>query len=73
MHSEVVKVNGVKSFLKVSDTAKVSVDINGRTEEKPCHFVGLNILGMDYLDRADVKLEIDLKDNSITISSPKFA
>lgn len=72
--SEVVKINGVKmSFLSVSDTTTVSYAVNGDTEEKPCHFAGLNILGMDYLERADVKLVIDMKNNSVTFDSPRFA
>ena len=71
-HSKVVKVNGVKSNLSVSDTETVSHKVGDRTEKRPCHFVGLNILGMDFLDRAGVKLEIDLLTNAVSLSSHQF-
>lgn len=72
LHSEVVKINGVKASLAVSDTATVAYDVGGRMVEKPCHFVGLNILGMDFLDRAGIKLEIDMGTNAVLLSSPSF-
>ena len=70
-HSKVVKVN-VKSNLSVSDTETISHKVGDRTEKRPCHFVGLNILGMDFLDRAGVKLEIDLLTNAVSLSSHQF-
>lgn len=72
LHSEVVKLNGVKARLAVSDIAKVAYTVGDRTVEEPCHFVGLNILGMDFLDRADVKLEIDMQSDCATLTSAHF-
>lgn len=70
--SEVVKINGVKAALSVSDTTTVPYKVDNRVEERPCHFVGLNILGMDYLDRAGIKLEIDMQTNSVSLTSAQF-
>ncbi len=72
MPSEVLKVNGVKANLGVSDTSKVSYGEGAGKVEEPCHFVGLNLLGMDFLDRASVKLEIDLATNSARMTSNQF-
>ena len=69
---EVVKINGVKAELSVSDTTKVSYVVDDRTEERLCHFAGLNILGMDYLDRAGIKLGIDMQTNAVSLSSAQF-
>eukprot|EP00798_Chlamydomonas_sp_ICE-L_P000231 gene231-3997_t len=69
--NEVVKVNGVKALVTVSDSAKVCyTNGNGDTIELPCHFVGLNILGMDFLDRAGIDLRINMKDNTATFIFP---
>lgn len=70
--SEVVKINGVKSVLSVSDTTKAIYHEGDNEMEVPCHFVGLNILGMDFLDRAGIKLEMDLATNAVVLSSPQF-
>lgn len=43
--SEVVKINGIKSVLSVSDTTKATYHEGGNKKELPCHFVGMNILG----------------------------
>jgi len=69
---EVVRVNGVKASLTVSDTAKVPYNNGDHAMEQPCHFVGLNILGMDFLDRAGIKLEIDMQTNCVIFSSSLF-
>ena len=70
MPSEVLQVNGVKANLGVSDTVSYR-EGNGQVEE-PCHFAGLNLLGMDFLDRASVKLEIDLATNQARMTSNQF-
>ncbi|GAX78565.1 hypothetical protein CEUSTIGMA_g6005.t1 [Chlamydomonas eustigma] len=71
LHSEVVRINGVKASVSVSDTSKLSYDDgNGGTIQKPCHFVGLNILGMDFLDRAGIELTINMKTNATTFTFP---
>lgn len=70
--SEVVKVNGVKSALSVSDTTKATHHEGDKKMEVPCHFVGLNILGVDFLDRAGIKLEMDLATNDVVLSSAHF-
>lgn len=72
LRSEVVKINGVKATLAVSDTAKVAYAVGGCTVERECHFVGLNILGMDFVDRVELKLEIDMGKNVVLLSSPSF-
>lgn len=56
--SEVVRINGVKATVRVSDTATVTID----GVKKPCHFVGLNILGMDAV------LTIRMADNTIGVA-----
>ncbi|GAX85490.1 hypothetical protein CEUSTIGMA_g12906.t1 [Chlamydomonas eustigma] len=71
LQSEVVRINGVKASVSVSDTSKISYDDgNGGTIQKPCHFVGLNILGMDFLDRAGIELTINMKTNATTFTFP---
>lgn len=71
LHSEVVRINGVKALVSVSDTANVSYDDGrGGTIERPCHFVGLNVLGMDFLDRAGIELTINMNDNSAIFTFP---
>lgn len=70
--SEVVKINGVNTGISVSDTTKVSYVVGDHIEERPCHFAGLNILGMDYLDRAGIKLGIDMQTNAVLLSSAQF-
>jgi hypothetical protein len=50
-----------------------TTEVNEITEEKPCHFVGLNLLGMDYLYHADMKLEIDMENEMVIFDSPKSA
>ena len=58
--SEVFKYNGVKwSDVNISDFQTVPADVNG--EAKPCHFGGINILGMDFLDKIDAILIVDVK------------
>ena len=66
--AEVVRLNGVKANLGVSDTFKVS----SKDGEELCNFVGLNVLGMDYLDRAAIKLEIDMPANRVVFTSTQF-
>jgi hypothetical protein len=52
---EIFKFNGVKwSDIKISDSQTV--------KEELCHFAGLNILGMDMMDRMNAKLVIDMKE-----------
>jgi len=70
--SEVVNINGVKSVLSVSDTTKATYREGDNKMQVPCHFVGLNILGMDFLDRAGIKLEMDLAANAVVLSSAQF-
>jgi hypothetical protein len=70
--SKVVELNGVKAGLSVSDTAMVSYGEGDSIIEKPCHFVGLNILGMDFLDRAGIKIEIDMRTNGVVFTSAQF-
>jgi len=70
--SEVVKVIGLKSALSVSDTTKATYREGDKRMEVPCHFVGLNILGVDFLDRAGIKLEMDLATNDVVLSSAHF-
>lgn len=57
----VMTVNGTKINLIVSDSVRTA---NG----EPCHFVGLNLLGMDYLNRIDGKLVLEMPLNRATIS-----
>ena len=70
MYSKVVRLNGVKMAMGVSDTEKVTYD-GGKTMQ-PNQFVGLNILGMDFLDSADVKLDIDMQTKAVALTSPRF-
>ncbi len=70
--SEVVKINGVKSALSESNTTKATYREGDNNMEVPCHFVGLNILGVDFLDRAGIKLEMDLATNDVVLSSARF-
>ena len=56
----VMTVNGTKTLLTVSDSVKTP-------DGKPCHFVGLNLLGMDYLDRINGKLLVEMQMNTATI------
>jgi hypothetical protein len=51
-----VKVNGVRVQLTVSDTTKF---YQGGDQFKDCHFKGLNVLGMDYVDRVNALLEVN--------------
>lgn len=73
LNREALRINGIKAYTSGSDTTTVTTEVNGITEEKPCNFVGLNLLGMDYLDRADMKLEIDMKNEVVIFDSPRFA
>jgi hypothetical protein len=66
--SEVVRINGVKASVSVSDIS--FDDGRGGTIEKPCHFVGLNVLGMDFLDRAGIELSINMKTNETIFTFP---
>ena len=70
MYSEVVRLNGVKMAMGVSDTERVSCD--GGETTQPNQFTGLNILGMDFMDSADVKLEIDMQTKAVALTSPHF-
>ncbi|MCJ1467068.1 hypothetical protein MMC07_005690 [Pseudocyphellaria aurata] len=70
MYSEVVKLNGVTAAMGVSDNEQVSYD-GGRTTQ-PTSFAGLNILGMDFLDKADVSLEMDMPTRTVALASPQF-
>ena len=65
-------MHGVKSVLSVSDSTKATYREGDSKAEVPCHFVGLNILSMDFLDRAGIKLQIDLSNNAVVLSSPQF-
>ncbi|KAK9810892.1 hypothetical protein WJX73_005903 [Symbiochloris irregularis] len=69
-HSEVVRLNGVKMSMGVSDLETVSYD-GGQTTQ-PNQFGGLNILGMDFLDSAEAKLEINMQTMLVAITSPRF-
>jgi hypothetical protein len=70
---ELLRINGIKAYTSVSDTTTVPMEVDGKIEKKPCHFVGLNILGIDYLDRAEIKLEIDMKNEIVIFDSPNYA
>ena len=73
LHSEVVTINGVKILVSVWDSAKISHDDgHGGAIEKPCHFVGLNVLGMDFLNRAGIELTINMQNNSAAFTFPGF-
>ena len=37
----------------------------------PCQFAGLNLLGMDYLDRADASLKIDMDAKEVILDVPR--
>jgi hypothetical protein len=56
----VMKVNGTRLDLSISDTTK-------GPDGRPCHFVGLNLLGMDFLERINASLLINMVDLSATI------
>eukprot|EP00955_Chlamydomonas_euryale_P050392 354546-Chlamydomonas_euryale.AAC.2 len=65
--SEVVRINGVKTLVSVSDSVQVEyTDEQKGTIVQPCHFVGLNVLGMDFVDRAEIDLNISMKTSSYT-------
>ena len=69
--SEVVRINGVKALVEVSDSVTVSYDDGkGGTIVKPGHFVGLNILGMDFMDRAGIEMTLNMKTNSAVFTFP---
>lgn len=64
---EIFKFNGIKwSDINISDSQTIThtVSVHGEVvnEEGPCHFVGLNVLGMDLMDRINAKLVIDMKE-----------
>lgn len=50
-----VRLNGKRAYVSVSDTTKAP------DGESPCHFVGLNLLGMDYLDRINARFSINFE------------
>lgn len=66
--SEVVRINGVKALVAVSDSTTVSYDDG--TIQNPCRFVGLNILGMDFMDRAGIEMTLNMKTNSAVFTFP---
>jgi hypothetical protein len=69
--SEVVRINGVKVLVEVSDSVTVSYDDgNGGTIRRPGHFVGLNILGMDFMDRAGIEMTLNMMTNSAVFTFP---
>jgi hypothetical protein len=55
LNSEIVKINGIKLDLSVSDSME-------------CAFQGLNLLGMDYMVRIDAKIALDFENMSATIN-----
>ncbi len=64
--SEVVRINGVKALVEVSDSVTLSYD----GKNVPGHFVGLNILGMDFMDRAGIDMALNMKTNSAVFTFP---
>ena len=60
---EIFKFNGIKwSNINISDSHTVPVHGEVVNKEGPYHFVGLNVLGMDLMDRINAKLVIDMKE-----------
>lgn len=59
-----VKVNGFRIQLTVSDTTKV---YQGDDQFVDCHFKGLNVLGMDYLDRVNALLKVDCSTGIVSL------
>jgi hypothetical protein len=70
--SEVLKVNGVKMVVGVSDSTTALYNEGGAVVQRQCHFAGLNILGMDFLDRAEGDLRIVMGDNAAYLTSRRF-
>ena len=59
-----VKVNGVRIQLTVSDTAKFH---QGDNRFVDCHFKGLNVLGMEYVDRVNALLKVDFSTRIVSL------
>lgn len=49
LSTEVVRINGTKTLVEISDFG---------------HFAGLNILGMDFMDRAGIVMTLNMKTNT---------
>lgn len=61
LSSEVIRINGIKADVSVSDTTKIQLQTgDGSYAEVPCHFKGLNLMGMDFLDRLEGVLTVDM-------------
>lgn len=70
--SEVVRINGVKTDVCVSDTSTVYLQTSsGEVVETPCHFKGLNLMGMDFLDRVDGTLTVNMAANRAVLDRPQ--
>ena len=60
-----VRVNGIRVQLTVSDTAKFH---QGGDRFVDCHFKGLNVLGMDYVDdRVNALLRVDFSTRTVSL------
>ena len=70
LSNEVVRINGVKADVSVSDTAKIQVETaGGDIVETPCHFKGLNLMGMDFLDRLEGILTVNMAETSASLKT----
>jgi len=59
--AEVIKINGIKTYITCSDSVQVPCQLSdGSTIYQSGHFVGLNVLGMDFLAKGDLKLTVDM-------------
>ena len=56
---KLTKVNGVRMVLNLSDGMLM--------DENNCHFHGINLLGMDYIDKISAKVTIDMANNAASI------
>lgn len=61
----VVKLNGIRHPFRVSDEEGYT-DLHGVWQQ--CHFKGLNILGMDFLDRMSGALSIDMSTQTVSMN-----
>jgi hypothetical protein len=73
LSNEVLRINGVKADVSISDTTKVQMQTaEGDHVEVPCHFKGLNLMGMDFLDRMEGVLTVDMAINMATLASQRL-
>ena len=69
---ERLEVNGIFCYPKVSDSVTaVHAEDSGPVERK-CHFAGLNLLGMDFLNSARVQMSFDMRTSTVSLASKLF-